>query len=151
MDLLDDTVGIVLRYADNMLGTGVDTIAEHNAIVKKYGRAFVGKVGKFIGSRALKICNDNNINKYLILVKKGKGKYIFHFAPIASAQSEYPKADLIPEYYRANKDIVSWICIKGQFRLMSEKEINSWQIISSGFNILDSLRRSMASYFLVTK
>ena len=147
---MNKVIGIVLRYKDKMLSDKSDTILEHNKIFDEYKKVFFGKVGKYIGANTVKICNDNKIEKYLLLVTNKHG-YLFHAAKIESAQTERPPLHLIPEYYRNSKDIKSWICINSPLMKLDEVEINNWVIKSTGMSIASSLSSSMAAYFLAVR
>lgn len=145
-------LAVVLRYADNLIGEyAADTIIEHNKVVDEHGKAFVGKLGRFIGNTCIKLCNDDKRQTHLILVKKGKQGYVFHSAPIKSAQATRPDSMLIPAYYRNSKRITSWICIGDKLTLLDADEANTWVIKSSRMPLEDSLRMSMAAYFIAEK
>ena len=151
MEKPNKSVGFVIRYADSLMAGESDTIEEHNKIVAEHGKAYVGKVGKFIGQKALTICNDEKKTKYLILVKKCKGGYAFFQAKIESAQASRPPLELVPEYYRNKKGILSWICISEKFVPWSEAESSTWIIQSSGMEVAHTLAQSMAAYFIAVK
>ncbi len=146
-----ETVGFVLRYSDRLLAKNIDTIAEHNKVLNKEGMVFIGKIGKFIGKNTINICNNETIDKVLLLVKKEKNGYVFHAAKISSAQTVHPALKLIPEYYRESPSILSWIAIKEPLRRLSEKQVSSWVLKSSRLPIRESLASSMASYFIVVR
>jgi hypothetical protein len=144
-------IGLVIRYADSLMAGKSDTIEEHNKVVDEHGKVFVGKIGRFIGQKAIAICNDEKKSKYLILVKKSKGGYAFYKAKIESGQTAKPPLGLIPEYYRANMGIKSWICISEKLVPLTEKEIKTWIIQSSGMEVAHTLARSMAAYFIAVE
>jgi len=144
-------IGIVLRYADNLMARKVDTIEEHNKIFTEQGKVYVGKIGKFIGEKAISICNDQKIIRCLILVKKNKQGYEYYQAKIESAQATKPPLNLIPEYYRNAKGISTWICINSKLEKLDDEDSKSWIIKSSGMELSHTLRRSMAAYFITRK
>jgi len=151
MEVQNEPIGLVIRYADNLMAGQSDTIEEHNKVLDEHGKVFVGKIGKFIGQKAIAICNDEQKSKYLLLVKKSKGGYAFYKAKIVSGQTAKPPLGLIPEYYRDNREIKSWICISEKLVPLTEKEIKTWIIQSSGMEVADTLARSMAAYFIAVK
>lgn len=142
--------GLLIRYSDKLI-SDIDTIEEHNKIIQKEGSACFGKVGRFIGKQNLENCNNNTIEKWLILVKKENKQYIFHKAPISSAQRTKPNLKLIPNYYRDKGGITCWICLKDIFTKMDRQEIVQWVVKSSQERISKTLSESQSGYFIVTK
>lgn len=144
-------VGVLIRYSDSMIDNDVDTIEEHNKVIKKKGVVYVGKAGKNIGVDKLKMLSNPEIDSWLILVKREKGAYIFNKAKIVTAQRKKPNIEFIPAYYRNYENISTWFRIENPFQKMENKESMVWIIKSSGFPMVKTLPKSMAGYFMVAR
>jgi hypothetical protein len=143
-------LGIVIRYSDALMDCQVDTIGEHNKVVKMTGAVFVGKFGRTMGKKYFEICCADDSQIKLIMVKRSSdGVYKAYQADIESAQRKRPRLDLIPIYIRKRKDINCWFKINGILKLISQKNLNKWVTISSGMPLVETLYTSMSGLFYV--
>lgn len=147
-----EILGIVMRYSDDiMLDKKINTIDEHNKIIIKKGMVYLGKLGRFIGKSNIKQFNNKMIDRYLILVKKEDREYIFYIVLINSVYIKIEKKAFVPKYYREKAGISTWFCLKEPILQMSNDDISKWIIKSSKFSLRDTLSKSMAGFFVVTK
>jgi hypothetical protein len=144
-------IGIAVRYSDKLHERSVDTVSEHNKIIRENGAVYLGKFGRYIGSSNLAIFNEESSERYLILVKKDDRVYSFYIAPICGVYKTIQDTKLVPEYYRNNRGISTWFYIKEEIKKMSDEEVSEWILRSSKFSLRLTLTRSMAGFFIVTK
>ena len=144
--------GFVIRFQDEEFTGGKSTIKEHNRLLAKEGKVWVGKFGRHIGQINMNLCFDQDTEVYLILAKSGKrqgtGIYI---ARVVEGQNTRPQKTLIPSYYQKRTDVRSWLLIKEPLKELSLKEISRWVIRSSGMPLIESLASSMAGFFVAVK
>lgn len=143
--------GILLRYSDKLFSEKIDTIKEHNTIIKKHGECYIGKAGRAISVDKINLLMASTANKWIIVVKRVSGLYQFYKAPLIIVVKRRPDSKLIPEYYRDSKHISAWFNVGGEFLLMGKEEVVTWVVKSSKFPVIKVLPRSMAGYFIVQK
>jgi len=140
---------IVIRYANNLTGHVIDTIAEHNRLFKEHSEVFIGKFGRNI--KNIHIGNENLSKQKLalILVQKIEGidGYEAYISDILHIQKKRPSPDLFPSYYRFRTDIRCWIKIKKPFKRLTNEELSRWIVKSSGNSLVQALYISMSGTF----
>jgi len=150
--MAQERFGILLRYSDSQFGVEKDTVVEHNRIVKKHGRAAVGKVGRRVAEAHLTECSNKKRKPVLFLVTRIKNKgYLIHAAPLDCAQTKRPRRELVPAYYRNSEHVSCWFTISAPLMPVTKNEKAKWRVRNSQFPLRESLQRSMAGFFVVTR
>jgi hypothetical protein len=140
--------GIVVRFSDTFYDSQVDTIGEHNKLIKLTGTVFVGKFGTPMGKPYLEACCAGDSQIKLILVKRSaSGIYKAYQAKIISAQKKRPSPRFIPLYLRKRTDIHCWFKINDPLKLIPKNSLNKWVTKSSGMPLIETLNSSMAGLF----
>ena len=67
-------IAIVLRYKDDFLDSGMSTVEEHNKILRKRGKVWLGKFGVPIKPSTLKLSVEPDVAASLILVRAKKNQ-----------------------------------------------------------------------------
>lgn len=149
-------IAFVLRYKEDFASEDLYTVPEHNKIQRANGKVWFGKFGVPIRPPTLEICSASNVQTEIILVRSGSDKKIssprVHIASLSKAQNGQPKPNLVPEYYRKHcARIDTWFCLDSQLIPLTDRETNTWVIISSGQTVAATLKKCSQTFFLVTK
>ena len=148
-------IGIALRYKDDLLDRTTTTVDEHNKIIHKSGKVWLGKFGVPIGTGILKALSEPTVQATLILLRSNQPKSVnrpkYHSAPISEARNARPKSTLIPAYYRKEPQVNTWFCLAQDIQPLTDAEVKSWVIISSGQTLLATIRYAVRPFFLITK
>ena len=161
MDMSDTVAGdtpqhIVMRFADSMCG-GVDTIGEHRKVIAEQGAVWIAKLGKPLAGQKISLLGEQ-INRgtptYLFLVRRKGAAYEWVKARLVALNRRLPQKEacLTPSYYRpagVMENAGTWLKVT---KLMKPEpgEIAKLHVSSSGRQIIDTLKGSMAAMFLVT-
>ena len=151
-----NTTHVLMRFADAFLSIE-DTIEEHDAVIKKHGAVWMGKIGKPLGKQHILRIQTQvtaHIPSHLYLVQRLKGKYLASRGTIVNVSVTPPskkEKDLIPTYY-AERGILRQISL--WFKLTSIERLESValsqiRIASSGMPVPETLSKSMAALFIV--
>ena len=149
------TIGIALRYKDDLLDDGATTVEEHNKIIQETGNVWLGKFGVPIISATLKALSEPGVEATLILIRsklaKNDDRPKMFSAPFSGARNARPQSKLIPSYYRKQRDIDTWFCLTSEIRPLTNAEAKAWVIISTGEGLLVSVRRCPRQFFLISR
>lgn len=147
---LKKCIAFVMRYHDNDVPRGSSTIEEHNAIILKKGRVWVGKYGVRVSEKNLEFCKNKDYTTKLILVKSAglNRGYDAYISNVIDAKWEKPNKQLIPSYYHKRQDVGTWFCINKRFKKLSGEDLLSWIVKSSRELLVDSLHMSMSGFFV---
>ena len=148
-------IAIVLRYKDDLFDSGTTTVEEHNKILRKRGKVWLGKFGLPIKPSTLRLCVEPDVEASIILVRakrnpKDTDPRIF-VARLSEARNSAPQSDLIPSYYRKHLDVDTWFCVTSEIRPMKTVEAQAWVALSSGEPLLLGIRNCPRTFFLVTR
>jgi len=148
-------IAIVLRYKDDLLDSGATTVEEHNNILRKRGKVWLGKFGLPIKPSTLKLSAEPGVVASLILVRarrtqKDTDPRLF-IAPFSEAQNNHPRADLIPTYYRKHCHVDTWFCLTSEIRTMKTTDAQGWVVASSREPLLLAIRNCPRTFFLVAR
>jgi len=148
-------IAIVLRYKDDLLDRGTTTVEEHNNILRKKGKVWLGKFGLPIKLSTLKLSVEPDVAASIILVRtkktpKDTDPRIF-VARFSEAQNNHPQSDFIPSYYRKHCHVDTWFCVTSEIRPMKTIEAQAWVVASSGEPLLLAIRNCPRTFFLVTR
>ena len=141
MHLLEDGQKLlILRY-----GKKRDCIELHQDVIEKYGYCWFGKIGVVPSSKVIESVMKEK-NPSIILFSQGDG-YVAHLEEIVF---EKP-AEGIPEYYdeelyAANIFPNSYYKLTS-IQILSRADLEKLKIVSSGNRAIDTLNRSMSSFF----
>lgn len=136
---------IALRYAD-IFAPECGTIDAHKDIINKHGFVWYGKLGSRVSPSAAQMILDNDFPKILLV---NSGKTDRYWAYVDSIMYETPDEEMIPDYYRDNKDkFKTWFRIT-RFE-KTDSNIMSRCIVSSSKQPLNVVSRaSMSPYFKI--
>lgn len=145
---------LVVRFSDTMFGVG-DVVAIHNAIVKKDGAVWFGKLGQTLSQNRVDMLAkqiEQGILTNLYLVKGNRKKSTAYRANLLAVSKDKPKEKkLIPAYYGEKKLLQymqAWMKIS-QIEPIDMSEMDSLKAINSVYPISETLQRSSSGYFLV--
>jgi len=148
-------IAIVLRYKDEFLDSGITTVEEHNKILRKKGKVWLGKFGMPINRLSLKVSSEAHVEPFLILVRSKKGRNDtennLFIARISKVQNKSPQPAFVPPYYRERCDVNTWICLKSEIRKMNKSEALTWVTAYSGDSLLHAIRKCPKTFLLATK
>lgn len=154
MNVMSNPYHLVVRFSDTMFGVG-DVVSIHNAIVKKDGAVWFGKLGQTLSQSRIDMLAkqiEQGIPTYLYLVKGNRKKSTAYRAKLIAVSREKPKEKkLIPAYYGEKKLLQymqAWMKIS-QIEPIDMSEMDSLKAINSVFPISETLQRSSSGYFLV--
>ena len=132
-----------------------DVVAIHNAIVKKDGAVWFGKLGQTLSQNRIDMLVkqiEQGIPTYLYLVKGNRRKSTAYQAKLlAVSRDKLKDKKLIPTYYGEKKLLQYmqvWMKIS-QIEPIDMSEMDSLKAINSVFPISETLSRSSSGYFLV--
>ncbi len=144
--------GLMIRFSDNYVeNSKSNTIIEHNKMIEKNGFVYLGKFGRRIGAKSIKLFNDSTLDRYLILASRSNGKYKLFIARVDSVKEDWVNKNHVPSYYRKESGFNNWFCIRNEILEMGEEEVNQWVVKSSKFSLKRVLSTSMAGFFIVSK
>jgi len=111
-----DRIHVVMRFADGFL-SAEDTIARHREVLEKHDAVWIGKLGKRLGEKWIKIANEQvseGSTTYLFLVQKEGTEYVAHRCRVLQMSTSVPpdEENLIPKYYEENgirRQVSFWI------------------------------------------
>lgn len=145
---------LVVRFSDTMFSVG-DVVAEHNAVVSKYGAVWFGKLGNPLSQSRVALLSkqiEHSIPTFLFLVKGNRRKSTAFRSNLLLVSREFPKErNLIPPYYEEKMLIEFmkvWMKI-GKIDTIEISDMRSLKAINSIFPIAETLIRSSSGYFLV--
>lgn len=151
-------LGFVLRITDLMAPPGTTTVDEHNRIFESNGEVWLGKFGRAISANCLSEASASSEN-YLILVsligwqgsRHSPNRLLAYISRISKISLEPPPPNLVPSYYRAEKNIHTWFCLAEPLEYIDEKEQMSWTVRTTGTFISQALRGSSSFVFTQRK
>ena len=135
---------LVVRFSDTMFGVG-DVVAIHNAIVKKDGAVWFGKLGQTLSQNRVDMLAkqiEQGILTNLYLVKGNRKKSTAYRANLLAVSKDKPKEKKLLQYMQA------WMKIS-QIEPIDMSEMDSLKAINSVYPISETLQRSSSGYFLV--
>lgn len=133
---------IVIRYGDNIVP---DCIAKHKEVIDEIGYCWFGKIGTAPAKKAITEVLSYD-NPQIILYSRGSA-FLCNLA-----ETSYDKpTDGTPEYYN-NYLYDKLIIPKIYFKFIAIEELNIIEltkmvVVSSRNNLVDTLNRSMSSFF----
>ena len=132
---------IVLKY-----GTGIyDCIKQHTEVIDKLGYCWFGKIGVALSIKAIH-SKLNEERMYVILYCQGKA----HLCDLLEVSEDRPETGY-PTYYDSflfGRGIHPQMFFKlGSIMPMSSEELAECTILSSGKPMVETVSRSMASFF----
>jgi hypothetical protein len=152
-------IHLMMRYSDALMGVE-DTIAEHAAVIKKYGAVLVGKVGKGLGvnhvTKLNKQCCEGH-GACLFLVQNrgrpGHPDYIFHRGDLEAVSLSLAPRErrLVPAYYKSrgiDRQASVW-CKVTQLKQVTVASMAEYHIASSRRPVFNALTRSLAALFVL--
>ncbi len=147
----EKTLHIVLKYREHFTSV-LGTIALHEQIIQSHGCVWIGKWGRPIQSRLIKIVAEQikaRIPTYIFLAKYTGRTYLIHAGKLIDIATFLDNDELIPEYYRDKRS-----SIKTWFKIISLPQLDPTILgkligASSGMPINQTLKKSMASTFYV--
>lgn len=146
---------VVVRFSDSLY-KGIDTIREHELVIKEKGSVWFGKVGRSLAQPKMRILNDQierNITTYLFLVHRRKGGYGWKKATLERVALTVPRNEksLVPAYYKKHRiDGQSSIWFKvSKISNPSQPDIQKCHVVSSNKPIGETLYKSMYAMFMV--
>jgi hypothetical protein len=145
---------LVVRFSDTMFSAG-DVVDLHNAIVKKQGVVWFGKLGQALSQKRADLLNkqvEKKIPTFLYLVKGHRSKSTAYRAKLIHIQREKPLDNVcIPNYY-IEKDMIQymkvWIKIS-KISQISMSEMENLKTVNSVLPIAETLKLSSSGHFLV--
>ncbi|MGC6178317.1 hypothetical protein [Lacrimispora sp. 38-1] len=131
---------LILRY-----GKKKDCIDKHIEVIKENGYCWFGKIGIIPSAKAIKAIQDEDAPK-IVLYSQGKG----FVADVTEISYEKPQEGY-PAYYQTEL-FDELVFPKSYYKLTSIEpldgnELDKLRIVSSGNRVLDTLNRSMSSFF----
>jgi len=146
-------IGILIKYTDDDLSKGLNSVEVHNKILRKSGKVWIGKYGLPIDSRMLTLCASADIDLLLICIRTQsvENEPKFFSAKILAAQNKRPPTSLVPSFYRKHCAVQTWFCLDSIIEPMTPKEILSWCAVSSGQPLLAVLRKGGRDHFYLAK
>lgn len=151
----EDTIHVVMRFADGFMSS-VDTVAEHQAVIKEHGAVWIGKLGKPLGEKSIERANrqcEDGVPTYLLLVQKAGRDYEACRGNVIAMARELPQGQkkLVPKYYDKNNltpQITFWVKLS-KIVGMKKGSLREYRIASSGRPLPSTLRKSMAGLFVI--
>lgn len=133
---------LILKYGTSNM---YDCIERHKEVIDKNGYCWFGKIGKMPGESKVKEILEQEVSQ-IVLYSQGKA----YICDIDSYKISKPNA-CYPSYYESylfSRNIVPSM----YFRLLSMKKLDTEElakcvISKSGRNVLETLSRSMNSFF----
>ena len=146
---------LVVRFSDSLY-KGIDTIQEHELVIKDKSAVWFGKIGRPLAERKIKLLNSqihNNVPTYLFLVQRKESGYVWTQGILEKVTTELARNDrtLIPSYYNRHnidKQSVIWFKVSKLFTA-SKSDIQKCHVVSSNKPISETLNTSMAAMFMV--
>lgn len=151
-----DPLHLVMRTgAINFEKIEGNLIEEHNKISSANGHVYIGKAGRRISLTRLQSIQrsiEKEAASKLIVVYKGKDKYIGYSAPLYAifAQEEFsPSSTAFPEYYHDLKSQIGFWMKIGTFVPMETKSLERFSLVLNDKPLLKTLRECRTSLLLV--
>lgn len=131
---------LIIRY-----GKKNDCIKQHREVIDSIGYCWFGKIGVVPSKKAIEAITKEEAPK-IVLYSQGKG----YIADVSEISYEKPD-DGYPEYYKAEL-FDELIFPKSYFKLLDIQDLSSedlikLMIVSSGSPAVETLNRSMSSFF----
>lgn len=155
MNPAKNTQHLVVRFSDSLY-KGIDTIREHDLVIKEKGTVWFGKVGRSLAQPKIRILNnqiERNVTTYLFLVHRRKGGYEWKKATLERVALTVPRNEksVIPAYYKKHGiDEQSSVWFKvSKIGNPSKSDIQKCHVVSSNKPIGETLYKSMYAMFMV--
>ena len=136
---------IALRFSDKF-APDEGTIKAHEALIKKYGFVWYGKLGLPLSKKAIDNVMDND-DPVILLIHSGKAAR--YWAHVNEVKRDCPNAETIPPYYRNNKEqFKTWFKVT-RFEDAPKDIMGNCHVISSGATLGEVSKHSMSPYFII--
>lgn len=155
----DTPIHMLIRFSDRIMSIE-DTIAEHNAVIKRYGAVWFAKIGKPVGEKSIirvnEQCRKGTTTDLLLVQKvniKRRAQFVAHKGTVVEMATALPTSEkhLIPDYYDrqdVTKHATLWVKLSEIIPLRSE-ELGNYKIASSGMALPWTLHKSMSAVFIL--
>jgi hypothetical protein len=152
-----EPIHLLMRFSDK-LGAIENTIQAHTEVIKKKGSVWFGKIGKTLGNERVERINQqcaDGVVTHLYLVQKSSKVYQVFRGTIAHVSKDLTKEEkaLLPQYYDVNdltRYMKLWVKLTN-LQQASLAELSFLRVATSGGDMRETLRTSMAAIFAVKK
>ena len=136
---------VALRFSDKF-APKEGTINAHDALIRKNGFVWYGKLGLPLSDKVINIILNNESSRILLI---HSGRTARYWAYVTEITKSKPDLNFVPSYYREmSKEFNTWFKIT-RFELAPSDVMSKCIVSSSGAKLGETSKRSMSPYFII--